>query len=549
MATTDAAAPAAKKRRTATIPAIFNAATFAGHARYAKEHGAGKPYPHVRVEDLFDQASLRAIVQEAKEHLTTTFKETDLFKMFQTLDLANFKECDDEEIMELRAKVPTIVKLRDALYSPEFRTFVHDTCGVDMELTERVDMAMQAYSAGGHLLCHDDVIGTRAVSFIIYLTDPDINWTTGMGGNLELYDSDKATCLPHKVPTQIVPPTANSMCMFKVQPGVTFHAVSEVLTDETPRLSLQGWFHAAKPPPGAEEASSLSTLKDLKTDPTVFDALPASVPEGGVTELSAEDVAFLSAYVNAEYLKPESVEKIRQKFAQDGVVQLRDFLLKDVAGRVAAECSRLDAEDKVGDGRGVAVEQGASRPGHHLQGSPVTQRYIKLEGSGMALEDVQQKVMKSAAMVRLVAWLTTLRPLGYLSECRRFRAGADYTVAYHKLLEPDTRLDATLSFVEPSQGWATGDIGGFECYIAAESSDLVAAEAYGTDEDASNDLVSLHACNNSLALVARDEHMMRFVKYVAAAAPGSRWDVSTTYEIECHDDEEEEEEEGGEAEA
>lgn len=40
---------------------------------------------------------------------------------------------------------------------------------------------------GGHLLNHDDVIGTRAVSFIIYLTDPDEAWTAEDGGALELY--------------------------------------------------------------------------------------------------------------------------------------------------------------------------------------------------------------------------------------------------------------------------------------------------------------------------------------------------------------------------
>jgi Rps23 Pro-64 3,4-dihydroxylase Tpa1-like proline 4-hydroxylase len=36
-------------------------------------------------------------------------------------------------------------------------------------------------------LNHDDVIGTRAVSFIIYLTDPDEPWTAEDGGALELY--------------------------------------------------------------------------------------------------------------------------------------------------------------------------------------------------------------------------------------------------------------------------------------------------------------------------------------------------------------------------
>jgi Oxoglutarate and iron-dependent oxygenase degradation C-term len=39
---------------------------------------------------------------------------------------------------------------------------------------------------------------------------------------------------------------------------------------------------------------------------------------------------------------------------------------------------------------------------------------------------------------------------------------------------------------------------------------------------------------------------VRFVKYVSAAAPGSRWDVAMEYEIDIQDDEDEEEEEGDE---
>ena len=44
---------------------------------------------------------------------------------------------------------------------------------------------------GCHLLCHDDVIGTRRVSYIIYLTDPDDEWEEKDGGALELYPIDK----------------------------------------------------------------------------------------------------------------------------------------------------------------------------------------------------------------------------------------------------------------------------------------------------------------------------------------------------------------------
>ena len=40
-------------------------------------------------------------------------------------------------------------------------------CG---ELCDRVDLASQVYTKGSHLLCHDDVIGTRKASrFIVVL--------------------------------------------------------------------------------------------------------------------------------------------------------------------------------------------------------------------------------------------------------------------------------------------------------------------------------------------------------------------------------------------
>lgn len=40
-------------------------------------------------------------------------------------------------------------------------------CG---DLSDQTDCACNVHAAGGHLLCHDDVIGNRRVSYIIYLT-------------------------------------------------------------------------------------------------------------------------------------------------------------------------------------------------------------------------------------------------------------------------------------------------------------------------------------------------------------------------------------------
>ena len=59
-------------------------------------------------------------------------------------------------------------------------------------------------------------------------------------------------------------------------------------------------------------------------------------------------------------------------------------------------------------------------------------------------------------------------------------------------------------------------------------------ETDGSDEEEDDDdgtLLTVQPGFNRLLLVLRDERVMRFVKYVSAAAEGSRWDVCGEYEI------------------
>ena len=53
------------------------------------------------------------------------------------------------------------------------------------------------------------------------------------------------------------------------------------------------------------------------------------------------------------------------------------------------------------------------------------------------------------------------------------------------------------------------------------------------DEDDEDDgtLLTVQPGFNRLLLVLRDEGVMRFVKYVSAAAEGSRWDICGEFEI------------------
>ena len=51
--------------------------------------------------------------------------------------------------------------------------------------------------------------------------------------------------------------------------------------------------------------------------------------------------------------------------------------------------------------------------------------------------------------------------------------------------------------------------------------------AEGDDEQpGQDDLLSVQASPNTLNVVMRDTGTLRFVKYVSAAAPGSRWDIA-----------------------
>ena len=54
-------------------------------------------------------------------------------------------------------------------------------------------------------------------------------------------------------------------------------------------------------------------------------------------------------------------------------------------------------------------------------------------------------------------------------------------------------------------------------------------------------MLNVSAAANTLSLVLRDEGLMRFVKYVSASAPGSRWDVAAVYRPDDSSDGEEEE--------
>jgi prolyl 3-hydroxylase /prolyl 3,4-dihydroxylase len=181
----------------------------------------------------------------------------------QTGDLASLSYLSDEQ----RALFPNLVVLRNALYSSHFRAFLQAvTCCGPLSGTTQ-DMSVNSYTRGCHLLNHDDVIGTRRVSYILYMPLPsDQPWLTEYGGALELYPvrDDGTIPEPDVAPVKTIPPSWNQFVFFEVQPGKSFHSVEEVTVGEEghARLSISGWFHAAQPGEEGYVAEETATLQE-----------------------------------------------------------------------------------------------------------------------------------------------------------------------------------------------------------------------------------------------------------------------------------------------
>lgn len=532
---------------------------------------------------------LENVLHEIKHNFKAKFKESDLFRVYQSIDLGNLDPKNEENA----AFVPALMKLREYLYSQEYRHFIEDISCIDRgTLTNLVDCAVNCHDKGCHLLCHDDVIGTRKISYIIYLTDPDPVWKDEDGGRLELYDGieeiiqsggkgDGSKTIKRKVPGAIpvktIIPKFNCMAYFEVVPGGSFHSVQEVFCDR-PRLSIQGWYHA-KSMPNEMENASLNQLKSNQEDEIIqedhfthiLDSTNKNDDEGNQKEqndLTACDIEFLSKYINPIYLKSDSVNDIRQRFEEDSCVQLRHFFREDWEEKISSMIFKEDKEQKMGKDQPALDYSKGVNEHWKLLGPAHKQRFLEYVGDsnstskggtnccGSLLAHLKQAVFSSPQFGKLLSKLTSLgMPLGYNGKIRRFRPGLDYTIAHYGILTRTSVLDLTMCFVrgngkqslgedgenEDDTLWQSDDKGGFECYIAADDDDdgdngEEAADEY--DEEDDTKLLSVSASNNTLSLVYRDPGTMRFVKYVGCGAPSSRWDISLEYKLNDDDSDE-----------
>jgi Rps23 Pro-64 3,4-dihydroxylase Tpa1-like proline 4-hydroxylase len=420
-----------------------------------------------------------------RENVHFTPKETDIYKIHQSGDLANLDGLDDGAL----EKLPSLLRLRDALYSSSFRKYVATITGSGELSGRKTDMAINVYTPGCHLLCHDDVIGSRKVSYILYLTDPDLSWNEEWGGALRLYptkvfkdDEGETTKTPSPDFTKVIPPAWNQLSFFAVQPGESFHDVEEVYYAANKeqlekdggriRMAISGWFHIPQIGEegyveGAEEKwGKNSSLMQLQGNPDRYDFPQAQAVEveewkgdaGKVFE--ASDLDFLLKYMAPTYLTPDTLEQVAEQFMEDSSVTLDSLLSKKYSAKVreyieAQEASTLPE-------RSEEIEKGSwkvARPPHKhrfLYQQPIStpDKGESKEKEMNPIEELLNVFLPSPQFRKWLELATQTTITSYDTIARRFRKGLDYALATGH--DGDARLEINLGLT-PTPGWGADE--------------------------------------------------------------------------------------------
>jgi Rps23 Pro-64 3,4-dihydroxylase Tpa1-like proline 4-hydroxylase len=544
---------------------------------------------------------------EIREHVGFAPKETDIYKIHQSGDLANLDGLEDGAL----EKLPSMLRLRDAMYSEEFRDYLATITGSGRLSGRKTDMAINVYTPGCHLLCHDDVIGSRRISYILYLVDPDITWKEEWGGALRLFptktfkDKDgEETIVPEPDTTKSIPPAWNQLSFFAVQPGLSFHDVEEVYHAESEeqlkkdggriRMAISGWFHIPQIGEdgyikGEEEKwGKNSSLKQLQGNPALYDVpkpQPVNIePESDSTEekgLEEAELDFLLKYMAPTYLTPDTLEEIAERFMDFSSVTLDGLL----SNKFSAEVRKYveEQETKSLSTSSQEIEKGSWK----VAKPPHKHRFLYLQTPSKEDNPIKELVEVFLPSQQFRKWLelaTQCEITNFDVLARRFRRGLDYSLATSHDGEPQLEISLGLT---PTPGWgaeletdgaevesdekaskasnANGksakngkkaaetpveppqeeDVGGHEVYMAGDDDEDEDAAIYKTtaDEEDDNVLFTMPASWNKMSIVLRDNGVLKFVKYVSRSAKGDRWDVSGAFGVKIDEIEGEGEEE------
>ena len=436
---------------------------------------------------------------EIQENISFTPKETDIYRIDQSGDLANLDGLDEDALRRL----PSLQILRDALYSVHFREYLSAVTGSGPLSGRKTDMAINVYTPGCHLLCHDDVIGSRRVSYILYLTDPDHPWQKEWGGALRLYPTNvvenndgQSIKIPSPDHSVSVPPAFNQLSFFAVQPGESFHDVEEVYAPPASasenaadgahggrvRMAISGWYHIPQKGEDGfvegleEELAEKSSLVQLQGKVDKYDCPqashqpfrednsetgPISLPTPSSQEdmeLTKEDLELLLQFIDPHYLTPDALESVTELFAEQSFLLLDSFLSQKFSEKVR---NWLEEQEK------LAIPATSEEIEHQTKWKvarpPHKHRYLYQQRADLTeeltlspLQILLKVLVPSQAFQKWLQIATGLTVKTNNPLIRRFRKGQDYTLA-QRYDETVPGLELCLSLT-PSKGWGEDQV-------------------------------------------------------------------------------------------
>lgn len=126
---------------------------------FKKSYATSQPYRHAVINELLSDDLLRRARNEIVTELSFTEKQTDIYKVNQTGDLANLDGLPEEE----KSKLQALWDVRKAMYSDEFRSWLESVTGCGPLSAKKKDMSINDYTSGCHLLNHEYALVSLAV--------------------------------------------------------------------------------------------------------------------------------------------------------------------------------------------------------------------------------------------------------------------------------------------------------------------------------------------------------------------------------------------------
>ncbi|KAL7630368.1 UNVERIFIED_CONTAM: hypothetical protein RMT77_019476 [Armadillidium vulgare] len=257
------------------------------------------PFNCAFIPNILQDLNLLHEVSSELEDISLQIKNNDLFKF----------KCSTNDLKVITK--PSVQKLCKYIEGP-LKKWVEKLSG--LSLNGKVSISCSKYDYSDVLLCHDDELEGRRIAFVLYLVS---DWKKSYGGSLDLFTVDEYN-RPYCIAERLYP-KFNSFSVFEVSP-VSFHQVSEVITKDQTRLSVNGWFYGTP----------------IVYPPRPFLKSPVFILPGEIEE------SVLYTWISPLYLDQTTQAQVRSEFQEKSEIQLSDFLKKKKYDLLAEALSKED---------------------------------------------------------------------------------------------------------------------------------------------------------------------------------------------------------------